>query len=272
MNTRYSIFATSFFAIVIYSSPIQADFITIAQPSQDYLAATTLLPITAPDFTIATSLTDLFQMASFSNLEAFSVPTTWTTWSSTPYSETSTPRVLWTGFGIVYTEISLAIPTNIFGVELQPNNQDAIATVFADFYEGGTSGILVGSISQSVNGNAGARLFAASSTTNSFDTIALSIDFHQDDSFGIAQVRYGSISSVPEPNCLNLLGCACLFSTALAGWHRRRTHSTGFLALRQRLLKVAKDCALWEHHWGIRVNPVFGFRGPDPFVLTQTGD
>jgi hypothetical protein len=82
----------------------------------------------------------------------------------------------------------------IFGVEAQPNTS-VVSSILASFYSGAN---LIGEIPLDVDGNAGARLFAASSTTP-FDTIVL----NSTDDFAIAQIRLSA--SVPEPSSLILL-------------------------------------------------------------------
>jgi hypothetical protein len=184
---------------VVTAAQVRADFIPIAQPDAAYLAATTLIPITDDDGVPVTSLTDGFQTITIDSTPiAATVPTTWDTWSSPPDSETATPRVLNTGFGIGFLTLNLDVPSRIFGVEIQGNDQEVVPEIYATFYRNGTE---VGTIGIPVNGFEGARLFAASTTTSPFDSVSVAIDFQVDGSgFAMAQFRYGD--PVPEPSTL----------------------------------------------------------------------
>jgi hypothetical protein len=91
----------------------------------------------------------------------------------------------------------------------------------ASFFLGAT---LIGEIPLDVDGNGGARLFAASSTTP-FDTVVLS----STDDFAIAQLRAG----VPEPGTFaHLIGLGVVGIPAL--WLRSRR-------LRLKSIKSASD-------------------------------
>jgi hypothetical protein len=93
-------------------------------------------------------------------------------------------------------QISLALPAFAFGFEAQPNTQVA-SNITVDFF---SLGSLIGSISLDVDGNAGAGLFAATTTTNAFDMIVI----NGFDDFAIANVRYGVVA-IPEPSSAALL-------------------------------------------------------------------
>ena len=94
-------------------------------------------------------------------------------------------------------EIDLALPSFIFGFEAQPNTL-AVSNLTVDFF---SLGVLIGSISLDVDGNAGARLFAARSTTNAFDTIVIS----GSDDFAVANLRYAAAIAIPEPGSMALV-------------------------------------------------------------------
>lgn len=175
-----------------------ASFTVISQPDAAYLAATTLIPVTDPDFTALNSITDGVLTVNFSApVEARTVPGSWSTWSSPPFSETSTPRTLWTqSRNLIALNFSSVVQT--FGFEAEPN-AFVINPFTADFYNGAT---LVGSIVQNVDGNGGARLFAASSITG-FDSVVIT----STSDFAFAQLRYGEeIPPVPEPATMALVG------------------------------------------------------------------
>jgi hypothetical protein len=120
------------------------------------------------------------------------------------------PRVLWTN-GFTSLQMTLATPALTFGFEAQPNTSVA-SPILASFYH---SGSLVGEIPLDVDGNAGARLFAATTSTDPFDRIVLS----STDDFAIANVRYAFAQSVPEPTLPALL--AMTFAALAFARHRR---------------------------------------------------
>jgi hypothetical protein len=182
--------------LLLWGSAASADFITIAQPDAGYLSATTRLDFLDPDFDVLASLSDGTETATFdADLVALTVPTTWVTWGAPPDTESATPRVLWTQ-GLSSLAIDLSLPALTFGFEAQPNTA-SVFDITASFF---SLGNLVGSITLPVDGFAGARLFAASTTTDAFDRIELSSAFD----FAIANLRYGAVA-VPEPGSTAIL-------------------------------------------------------------------
>ena len=175
-----------------------ADFTVISMPDAAYLASTTKLPVVGSDFTYVTSLSDPDLTVTFSHaLEIMTVPSTWATWSSPPDSESATPRVLFdTGTTV---RIDLSTPAKTFGLEMEPNRME-VFSMTADFYDGAT---LVGSITRSVDGMAGARLFAGATTSDKFTHVVVSAPLVPS-GYAIAQLRYGEL--IPEPATLLLLG------------------------------------------------------------------
>jgi hypothetical protein len=193
---------------VVSTASARADFTPIPQPDAAYLANTGVAPISAADFDVVTSLLARGVTATPDiGLVALTVPTTWGSWGSPPSVESSTPRVLWTN-GFTSLTLTLSEPEGLFGFEAQPNTS-VVSNILASFYQGAT---LLGEISLDVDGNAGARLFAASSTTR-FDKIVIS----STDDFAIAQVRV-----VPEPGSLMLLGLEVVGSSLILIRVRRR--------------------------------------------------
>ena len=182
----------AFAVLALLASPARAGFTPIPQPNATYLSETVALPITDADFDVVSSLSGGGLTATFdTGLVAMTVPTTWGSWGSPPNVQSSTPHVLWTN-GVTSLTLTLSQPAFIFGLEAQPNTTVPSA-ILESFYSGAS---LIGEIPLVVDGNAGARLFAASSTT-SFDRIVLS----STDDFAIAQVR----AAVPEPGLVTTL-------------------------------------------------------------------
>jgi hypothetical protein len=188
----------------------RANFIPIPQPDAAYLVATSVLPITDPDFTALSSLSDGVVSVTFStDVVALTVPTTWATWGAPPNTESASPRVLWTQGDTALT-LDFSRPVGIFGLELQPNTA-LVSPVTADFYSFGN---LVGTITLDVDGFGGAKLFAATTNPDPFTSIQL---FSPDD-FALANIRVGGI--VPEPGLVTLL--AGMSVSGLVASRRRR--------------------------------------------------
>jgi Peptidase_C39 like family len=115
-------------------------------------------------------------------MTAWTVPTTWATWNCPPYTESCTPRVLATG-GALSVTVALANPAFTFGLEVEPD-PFSIVTITATYFNGNT---VLGTVSQAVDGYAGALLAAASDTQP-----ITSVQLSSDADFAIAQVRYSS--------------------------------------------------------------------------------
>ena len=167
-----------------------AVFTPIAQPGATYVAGTSVLPITASDFDVVSSLTNGTDTVSFDvTMVALTVPTTWSSWGSAPDTEGATPRVLWTN-GFTSLTLTLSGAVMLFGFEAQPNTT-VVSAITATFFNGIS---MVGQVVRDVDGNGGALLFAASSTT-AFDRVVVS----SVDDFAIAQVRSGAIAPTATP-------------------------------------------------------------------------
>lgn len=180
-----------------------ASILPFNSPDPSYLAATTLLPITAADGTPVSSLTAGPQTLNISaGSIALSVPGGgWDSWSAPPDAETSTPRVLANSTSFAVT-LNLALGASIFGLEAQPNFPDFF-TITADFYDGAK---LLGSISRSITGDGGARLFAGQAVGGQITSVVVSSDWD----FGLAQFRYRSAANpIPEPSTWTfMLACS----------------------------------------------------------------
>jgi hypothetical protein len=200
MNVRIIRFLPVVIATGLAASHAGA-FTPIAQPDAAYIANTNLLAITDPDFTVMNSLSDGAFTTNFSiPMQARTVPASWATWGSPPFTETSTPRLLYSS-GPSSVTFTFSAPVSIFGFEAQPN-AFAVHTMTANFYNGAT---LVGSIVQGVDGTAGARLFAAS--TSSMFT---SVEFFSQGDFGVANLRYNVVPGpfAALPMLLGMAGAA----------------------------------------------------------------
>jgi len=180
---------------VFLSPAAWADFIQIASPNAAYLSGTTHLNVVQPDFSVVPSLSDASQTATFNaGLVALTVPTTWSTWGSPPNTESATPRVLWTN-GLTSFAIDLTSAAMTFGLEAEPAAL-GVFNVTASFF---SSGSLVGSITRSPDGNAGALLFAATTNTSPFNRVVLS----SSTDFAVANLRY-TTAAIPEPSTVTL--------------------------------------------------------------------
>jgi hypothetical protein len=168
----------------------QEGFTVIPNPTPCYLAGTDKVDFSAlADFTSVTSVTDGVQTVTFDEtLEKRQVPNTWGTWSSPPFSESPTPAVLFNPFDSTLT-LTLSQPSEVFGFELEPN-AFGFYTYTAEFFSGAVS---LGSITQTVEGFAGARLYAASTEP----ITRVEISGEDSSGFAIAQLRY----AIESPFC-----------------------------------------------------------------------
>ena len=171
----------------------QEGFTVIPNPTACYLAGTDKVDFSGlADFTSVTSVTDSVQTITFDQtLEKRQVPNTWLTWSAPPFSESSTPAVLYNPFESTLT-LTLSQPSEVFGFELEPNAFGAY-TYTAEFFSGAVS---LGSITRTVEGLAGARIYAAS--TEPITRVEISGAPGEDSlGFAIAQLRY----AIESPFC-----------------------------------------------------------------------
>lgn len=180
-------------------------FTVIPQPDQAYQDSTKKIDITGiPEFTMVPSITDGTQTVTFFDLNMqpvsmikYTVPISWATWSSPPDSESATPPVLYSN-GLDSITMTLSKPVCTFGFELEPNLR-MIFSYTVEFYSGTD---LVGSITQDVNGDFGARLFAAKTCCcTAFDRVVITAE-QPSFGFAIAQVRYST-------DCSSHCECCC---------------------------------------------------------------
>lgn len=195
--------------VLLLRYPAQAQFAPISQPDAWYIAATTKLP--TPLSFPASVLTDgtlSVTLSSPADMYRYAPGGGWSTWASPPWVEPTPTDVFYTG--VTSLTLTLSQPVNIFGFEAEPN-PFSTHSMTAYFYNGST---LVGSITRDVNGNSGARLFAAYGDW--FDRVVFSSNVD----FAIGNVRYGmGPQPVPEAGTLASLGS---FAGLGLLWLRRR--------------------------------------------------
>jgi hypothetical protein len=169
--------------LFLLADAAQAAFTRISIPTATYTGSTTLLPVTAVDYSTVNSVSAGGQTVTFSiPMEAISVPNGgWLTWNSPPNTESGVPKVLGTqGAGSV--TLTLSNPATTFGFEAEPD-PFAVYTITAVFLHNTT---VIGTISLAINGNGGALLEAASS-----DQTITSVQISSNADFAIAQIRSG---------------------------------------------------------------------------------
>ncbi|WP_165253706.1 PEP-CTERM sorting domain-containing protein [Paludisphaera soli] len=187
-----------------------ADFVTFSNPTDEYTGSTTKIPITQPFGTVLDSITDGTLTV------AFSGPTTVTQvgpgifgWGNPPTVEEIAPPVLFSQFQLT-RELTFSSALSTFGVEMESNNPTFPFTnptfrLTAVFYNGDVE---VGTIARNLVAPGGARLFAATTTTDVFTRVVLSASARSG-GFEFGQVRY-SLAAVPEPSSLALFGAASM--------------------------------------------------------------
>jgi len=196
----------------------RADFNPIPQPNAAYTSSTTLIDISGiPDGTTGiASVTDGTQTVSFDqSLEKGTVGAGWATWNSPPAVESSTPPVLFRVSTNSLT-LSLSVLSTTFGFELQGNNDTVSSQFLVTFLDNALNP--VGNVNLLVNGNAGALLFAASTTTSPFSRVTIDNTSLDADGFAIANLRY---TAVPEPASIAMVAQA-IVAVGFYGWRKRR--------------------------------------------------
>jgi hypothetical protein len=198
--------------LLVAAAPASAQFTTVTQPNASYTSSTTLVPITASNYSTVNSITSGSQTVSFSStLEARTVPGGgWATWAAPPAVESATPRVLYgTGTGVTVT---LSTPAYGFGLEIEPNS--GTQTVTATYMNGATT---LGTVTVTPTGTAGALLAAAYSGTP-ITSVVISCP---GTGFAIAQLRYAS-APVPALGTYAMVMLGVLLMVGLVVMARRQ--------------------------------------------------
>jgi hypothetical protein len=195
--------------------PVPSRASIIFSPTPSYVNGTNLVTFADPDESMLNSISDGHLTIGFSSpMRASTVGDDWASWGSPPNTESSTPRVLWSGQDANFDPITavtftLSQPVTIFGFEAEPGPTD-IHTLTATFF---MAGQLEQTIVLDVSGNGGALLFAAAATNGtSFDSVTLTSDAD----FAVGQVRYAT----PEPASWGLIAAGLLFMFAISRKHK----------------------------------------------------
>jgi hypothetical protein len=190
-------------ALAAASGWARGDFLVVPTPTAAYQATTSKVPIIGAQGTVDNAISDGTLTITLS------APTTVATvgpgvfgWGNPPTVEATAPAVLFSQFQLSRT-LTFNQALSTFGVEMQSNNGTSFLnpnfTLTATFFDGGT---LVGTISQRLVAPGGARLFAASTTTDPFTSVTLTSSSGSG-GFNFGQVRY-TVATVPEPSSLTL--------------------------------------------------------------------
>jgi hypothetical protein len=215
--------AAVFCTVLAAASPSRGDFLAVnptdAAALTAFRSSTTLISLASFSIgQVVPSVGDANLTVSFDHpRHVQQVPNQgWATWSAPPFAETATPRVLPDyNTGMLPTAtFTFSHALSAFGLELEPDPFQVLP-ITVDFFDGST---LVGSISQMVDGSAGAREFAATTTTQEFTSVHITSTAD----FAGAQLRYTLTSEpVPEPGTLALSAVGFVGLLAYA-WRRRR--------------------------------------------------
>jgi hypothetical protein len=188
-----------------------------------YVSATTNISIPGSEFDILNSVSDGKLSVGFSiPMQVLDVGSGWGSWSSPPFSESSTPTVLWTQ-GPTQVTLTLSQPVQTFGFELQPDQFGLFSTT-AIFFSGTNQ---IGTIVESVDGNAGARLFAGTVTGSTPLITSVLVSIAGTD-FAIAEPSYalpGQTVVVPEPSTLGVALISVLLACGFASYRYRRRNA-----------------------------------------------
>lgn len=142
-------------------APTSADsgFEPIKRPNASYTEATCVIDFShVADFTLLEEVSGCGVTVSLGNtMSKRSVPGSWATWASPPHAETATPHVLRTNGPTTYT-LTYSKKSRITGLEAEPS-PFALWDISVTFRNG--KGDVMGTITRTLDGEGGARLFAA---------------------------------------------------------------------------------------------------------------
>lgn len=186
----------------------------IVSPTDDYRTNTSLIGV--PDNGLERNAWgDMALTVNFSSpLAPRTVGVNWATWGSPPETEQAAPRI-WYSQGENDVTFTFSQALNIWGFEAQPNDFD-VFDITVEFYDGA---VLLGSIVRAVDGNSGARLFAAAAD---FGEQFTSVRIRTDGDFAVAQLRYG-LAVIPEPATWGML----IAGFGMVGFAMRRRRAIG---------------------------------------------
>ena len=185
----------------------------LSTPTANYVASTIPIAFADPDEALIDSISGGGLTIQFSSLmRASTVGDNWASWGPPPDTESSTPRVLWSGLDDDFLPVTamtflLSGPVSAFGFEAEPGPTE-FHTLTASFF---SKGVLQASISRPVNGDAGARLFATSARPGDlFDSITV----RSDTDWAACQFRFAPAATIAEPPSLSvfLIGLAALIA------------------------------------------------------------
>ena len=223
MRLCHAVLKTGFLVAIAGCLPAFAQFTVIATPTASYTGGTYLVAITQPDCTNLSSLTLGPQTV---GLGATMVVNTalvfplgcggWGAWGTPPNVETATPRIVDTTN--TSTTLTLSTPSMTFGFEVEPESI-GISTFTANYFNGSTP---LGTIVIPVNGNAGARLIAATSAT---PITSVQLSAPGSGGFAMAQFRYAPPGGIPTLRTEAFAGLALLLAAAGALLARRQAQS-----------------------------------------------
>lgn len=200
------------------------ELVPILTPNSDYVNGTTLMSLSGYGIGDTVQfLNNGSQIVEFVPTVTKSVvdPDNWETWGSPPATESSNPEILIHGTTSLL-ELKLSTASKTFGFELQGAAFNE-ATFLVSFFDNTN---LVGSIERTVNGNAGALLFAGYAPNIAFNRIEITNPGGISDGWAIANIRY-STSSVPEPSTYVLGAIATLAFGAIARRNRSKSVRAG---------------------------------------------
>lgn len=197
--------------------PATAAVVQIVTPIASYTSATNLLGVPNPRGPFVAAIGDLNLTVLFSTpLDTREVGVDWSTWGSPPDTEDAGPLIFYTR-GATSVEFKFSQKLNVWGFEAEPN-PFTTHSYTVDYYDGAT---WLGQIVRSIDGNAGARLLAATHSGGFTRAIVTT-----DTDFAMAQLRY-QIAVVPEPATWAML---------IAGFGM-----VGFAARRRRMATVLSN-------------------------------